>query len=224
MLRQNKVFAQPQLKFSPAFWGRRCRPPTAVGIDTYAERVCRRRRDWVSTPQSAKSSFGVFFFVAFSFAPSSSKEKAEWTLIFCFVCWLYLGFVRRGRRLRRPAKKYEETFLLSYFSVTKSTKSHQRERSPLFENSSRVHELVARAMRGKCVRQRIKQKSVVLPLPTISAIPRVRTYHTKKPSRFVHALPARPLKVHGGRGEVCALTEVTISLLQWEKGDHDSGG
>ncbi len=23
---------------------------------------------------------------------------------------------------------------------------------------------------------------------------------------------------------ICALTEVTISLLQWEKGDRDSGG
>ncbi len=33
--------------------------------------------------------------------------------------------------------------------MTKSTKSHQRELSPLFENSPRVHELVARAMRGK---------------------------------------------------------------------------
>ena len=42
-----------------------------------------------------------------------------------------------------PAKKRKETFLLSYFSMTKSTKSHQRERSSLFENSSRVHELVA---------------------------------------------------------------------------------
>ena len=31
-------------------------------------------------------------------------------------------------------------------------------------------------------------------------LPRVRTYHTKKPSRFVHALPARPLKKSGGRG------------------------
>ena len=28
-------------------------------------------------PQSAKSSFGVFFLIAFSFAPSSSKEKAD---------------------------------------------------------------------------------------------------------------------------------------------------
>ena len=37
-------------------------------------------------------------------------------------------------------------------------------------------------------------------LSTASSIPRVRTYHTKKPSRFVHALSARPLKVHGGRG------------------------
>ena len=51
----------------------------------------------------------------------------------------------RGRRLRRPAKKHEETFLLSYFSVTKSTKSHIRERSPLLYISSRVHELVARS-------------------------------------------------------------------------------
>ena len=42
--------------------------------------------------------------------------------------------------------------------MTKSTKSHQRERSPLFENSSRVHELVARAVRGECVRQQAKQK------------------------------------------------------------------
>ena len=84
--------------------------------------------------------------------------------------------------------------------MTKSTKSHQRERSPLFENSSRVHELVARAMRGEFVRHGINRKSAVLPLSTVSAIPRVRTYHTKKPSRFVHALSARPLKVHGGRG------------------------
>ena len=46
--------------------------------------------------------------------------------------------------------------------MTKSTKSHQRERSPLFESSSRVHEFVARAMRGKCVRQMVKRKSAVL--------------------------------------------------------------
>ena len=55
-------------------------------------------------------------------------------------------------------------------------------------------------MRGKCVRQRTKRKSVVLPLSAISSIPRERTYRTKEPSRFVHALSARPLKVQGGRG------------------------
>ena len=55
-----------------------------------------------------------------------------------------------------PAKKHKATFPLSYFCMTKSTKIHQRERSPLFENSSRVHELVAgssawqvRAARGR---------------------------------------------------------------------------
>ena len=83
--------------------------------------------------------------------------------------------------------------------MTKSTKSHLRGLSSLLENTFRVHELVARAMRGACVRQMAERKPAILPLPTVSAIPRVRTYHTKKPSRFVHALPARPLKVQGGR-------------------------
>ena len=40
-------------------------------------------------------------------------------------------------------KNYNDTFLLSYFCVTKSTKSHIRERSPLLYISSRVHELFA---------------------------------------------------------------------------------
>ena len=43
-------------------------------------------------PQSAKSHFGVFFFIAFSFAPAYAKEKADGAYIFCFGCWLYLGF------------------------------------------------------------------------------------------------------------------------------------
>ena len=110
---------------------------------------------------------------------------------------------RQGSAPRRPAKNHKATFLLSYFSVTKSTKSHQRERSPLFENLPRVHEFVARAMRGECVRQRTEQKSVVLPPPAILTIPRVRTYHTREPSRFVHALSARPLD-NGLRGRGCS--------------------
>ena len=101
--------------------------------------------------------------------------------------------------------------------MRKSTKSHLRGlfppvsatptnalralvNSPLLKNTLRVHELVARVMRGECVRYGTKQKWAVLSLSTISTIPRVRTYHTKKPSRFVHALSARPLKVQGGRG------------------------
>ena len=83
--------------------------------------------------------------------------------------------------------------------MTKSTKSHLRGLSSLLKNTLRVHESVARAMRGKCVRHGAKRKSVVLPLHTISAIPRVRTKRTREPSRFVHALSARPLD-NGWRG------------------------
>ena len=165
------------------------------------------------TPQSAKSSSGVFFLIAFSFAPVYAKEKADRHKFFALSVSYTLGFARRVEHCS-PAKKYKVTFLLSYFSMTKSTKSHQRERSPLFANSPRVHELVARAIRGECVRHRVKQKSAVLPLPAASAIPRVRTYHTKKPSRFVHALSARPHNRVGGRGwSPCADRMKLLSLL-----------
>ena len=105
-------------------------------------------------PQSAKSPLGVFFLRAFSFAPVYAKEKADRHKSFVLAVGCTRTLSCRGRRLddphsrgehRSPAKKHKETFLLSYFCVTKSTKSHQRERSPLFENSSRVHELVARS-------------------------------------------------------------------------------
>jgi hypothetical protein len=46
--------------------------------------VCRRRRDWVSAPQSAKSYSGVFFFIAFSFAAAMAKEKADGEFDFSF--------------------------------------------------------------------------------------------------------------------------------------------
>ena len=94
-------------------------------------------------------------------------------------------------------KIHNETSLLSYFSVKKSTKSHLRGLSSLLKNSFRVHKLVAQAMRGKCVRQIAERKPAVLPLLAISTISRVRTCHTRKPSRFVHALSARPLKKEG---------------------------
>ena len=48
------------------------------------------------------------------------------------------------------------TFLFSYFCMTKSTKSHLRGFSILLKITFRVHEFVARAVRGECVRQRTK--------------------------------------------------------------------
>ena len=45
-------------------------------------------------------------------------------------------------------------------------------------------------------------------------LPRVRTYHTRKPSRFVHALPARPHNKVGGRGfGKCADGTTVINLI-----------
>ena len=114
-----------------------------------------------------------------------------------------------------PEKILKETFLLlALFTDEKRGKSHLRGLSSLLKSSFRAHELVARAMRGKCVRQMVKRKSAVLPLSMVSAISRVRTYHTKKLSRFVHALSARPLKVHGGRdSSTCADEMESISFV-----------
>ena len=82
--------------------------------------------------------------------------------------------------------------------MTKSTKSHQRERSPLFENSSRVHELVARAMRGECVRQRINRKSVVLRSPQSHTTTRANKVH-EEAEQIRARKPARPHNRVGGR-------------------------
>ena len=131
------------------------------------------------------------------------KKRIGINLLF----WLLRGLWLSGRGEQcSPAKILKDTFLLSYFCVTKSTKSHQRERSPLFENSSRVHELVAQAMRGKYVRQGINQKSAVLPLPSISY------YHACEQSArdsradsCTHCLHAR-IKGLAGVNLICALT------------------
>ena len=114
--------------------------------------------------------------------------------------------------------------------MTKSTKSHQRERSPLFENSSPVSATPTNALRAlvHSPRARVsrashacqvraaqnKAKAGDFAAPTVSAIPRVRTYHTRKPSRFVHALYARQLKVQGGReSNACADGTIKINLI-----------
>ena len=87
-----------------------------------------------------------------------------------------VGVAETGVEHCSPAKKHEVTFIFSYFCVTKSTKSQQGGLAPSsFRTTGGVHELVARAVRGECVRQMAERKPAILPLPTVSAIPRVRT-------------------------------------------------
>ena len=99
--------------------------------------------------------------------------------------------------------------------MTKSTKSQQGGLTPSsFRTTGGVHESVARAMRGKCVRHWLMVQVSSFALTTTSTIPRVRTYHTREPSRFVHALPARPLKKRwAGVDKVNALTGQNLYIL-----------
>ena len=61
--------------------------------------------------------------------------------------------------------------------MTKSTKSHLRGFSILLKIFFRVHEFVARAMRGECVRHRIKQKLVVSRSPQLLTTTRANIAH-----------------------------------------------
>ena len=136
-----------------------------------------------------------------------------------------VGVAETGVEHCSPAKKHEETFPFSRFLVTKSSKSHLRGLSSLLKNTLRVHELVARVMRGKCVRQRLMVQVVSFALSTISYYHACE--HITRGSRAdscTHCLHARWIMGGAGVDLIPALTEVTISLLQWEKGDRDSGG
>ena len=86
----------------------------------------------------------------------------------------------------------------------KYQKSFKRAFLPLKKHLPRAR--VSRASHAWCVRAangRAKAGDFAAPHSLI--LPRVRTYHTKEPSRFVHALSARPLKVQGGRdSSTCA--------------------
>ncbi len=95
---------------------------------------------------------------------------------------------------------------LNGVAETEYTKSQQGGLTPSsFRTSCGVHELVARSSAWRVRAAKDKMKVVSFALSTISAIPRVRTYHTRKPSRFVHALSARPHNMVGGRGSnMCA--------------------
>ena len=88
-----------------------------------------------------------------------------------------------------PAKKHKETFLLSYFSVTKSTKSQQRGLAPSsFRTTGGVHELVAGSSAWRVRATKDKAKVGGFAALRNLILPRVRTQRTKKPSRYVHAL------------------------------------
>ena len=144
------------------------------------------------------------------------KSGMDFDFFFCLLRGLWLsgrGYIVRPRRIIKIL------FLLSYFCMTKSTKSHIRERSPLLYISSRVHELVARAVRGKCVRQRTERKLAILPLSAISYYH--ASEHSARKSRAdscTHCLHARIIW-SAGVNPVHALTKARIfaSLLQWEK-------
>ena len=120
-----------------------------------------------------------------------------------------------------PAKKHKATFLFSYFSVTKSTKSHLRGLSPLSRRrqpTHGVHWFIPPPLKKYPPRARVSRASHAWRVRATNGkakvgdfsalrnliLPRVRTHHTKKPSRFVHALSARPHSRVGGRGEVLA--------------------
>ena len=84
-------------------------------------------------PQSAKSHAGVFFLIAFSFAPASAKEKADRHISFVLAVDGILVFIFT----------FKETFLLSYFSVTKrrvqggEATSERRRRDGVYQKSAR---------------------------------------------------------------------------------------
>ena len=105
-----------------------------------------------------------------------------------------------------PAKILKETFLLSYFSLRKSTKSHLRGRSSLLKIFFRVHELVARAMRGKCVRQRINQKSAVLLSPKSHTTTRANISHEGAEQIRARIVCTPAYKGAAGVTLTCALT------------------
>ena len=119
--------------------------------------------------------------------------------IFSIGCTWF--FSCRGRRRRRPAKKHKVTFLLlALLSDQKRGKSQQGGLAPSsFQTTGGVHELVAGSIAWQVCAARDKSKVGGFALSAVLNIPRVRTYHTRKPSRFVHALPARPLD-NGWRG------------------------
>ena len=90
--------------------------------------------------------------------------------------------------------------------MTKSTKSHIRERSPLLYISSRAHELVARTVRGECVRHVTERKSAVLRSPQLHTTTRANISHEEVEQIRARIVRTPAYKCVAGVGEVCAST------------------
>ena len=101
----------------------------------------------------------------------------------------------------------KESFLLSYFSVTKSTKSQQGGLAPSsLQTTAACTSYSQEVVRGKCVRQRANQKSAV------SRPPQSQLYHAcehitrkNRADSCTHCLHAR-YKCRAGVNPVHALT------------------
>ena len=87
-----------------------------------------------------------------------------------------VGVAETGVEHCSPAKNHKVTFRLSYFCVTKSTKSQQGGLTPSsFRTSCGVHELVAGSSAWQVRAAKGKVKIGGFALSTVSAIPRERT-------------------------------------------------
>ena len=101
--------------------------------------------------------------------------------------------------------------------MTKSTKSHLRGFSILLKIFFRVHELVARSSSWQVrAAKDIVKVGGFAALHSFIYTTRANISH-EKAEQIRARKPARPLKVQGGRGEVCTLTKSGhfASLLQW---------
>ena len=91
--------------------------------------------------------------------------------------------------------------------MKKSTKSQQGWLAPFsLQTSGGVHELVAQAMRGECVRHEVKQKSAVLHSPQSHTTTRANISHEIAEQIRARIACTPAYKSVAGVGGVCVLT------------------
>ena len=105
-------------------------------------------------------------------------------------------------------KRDKRKVTLSYFCMTKSTKSHIRERSPLLYISSRVHELVAgsSAWRVRAAKDKAKIGSFAAP-HDFCYTTRANISHEKAEQIRARIVCTPAYKCVAGVSKVCALQE-----------------